>query len=89
MREAGFSARQLEVARTLFRDYLGKDAVRVTKPEVFAAAVEYAMARVVGMHGVTQRQIAKRYGCAAQSVGARFGRMRDVLALVDGDPRYG
>lgn len=89
MREAGFSARQLEVARTLFHDYLDMDGVYVTKPEVFAAAVEYAVTRVHRMNGTSQREIAKRYGCAPNSVGLHFSRMEKVLDLVDGDPRYG
>ena len=45
MRAAGFSQDQLESARALWTDFHGGRRLRVGKPEVYAAAVEYAIER--------------------------------------------
>ena len=88
MREAGFSARQLDRARALWCDYRDGRRVRVVKPEVYAAAVEYAIALVHGLDGVTQASVARRYGVAPTSLSHRYGEIREALALEPGDPRY-
>lgn len=88
MREAGYSPSQLERARALFRDFRDKKRLRIGKPEVYAAAVEYAITLVQGIHGVTQAAIARRYGIAKTSLSSRYGEIRDVLSLEPGDPRY-
>ncbi len=88
MREAGFSPGQLERARALWTDFRDGRRIRVVKPEVFAAAVEYAIALVHGLHGVTQASVARRYGVAPASLSNRYGEIRDALALRPGDPRY-
>ena len=88
MREAGFSARELERARALWSDFHEGRQVRVIKPEVYAAAVEYAIALIHRRSGATQAAIARRYGVAATSVSTRYGEIRDALRLRPGDPRY-
>lgn len=88
MREAGFSPGQVERARAMWSDYRDERAVRVVKPEVYAAAVEYAIAIVNGLDGVTKGAIARRYGVAPTSLSSRFGDIRDALSLQPGDPRY-
>ncbi len=88
MREAGFSAAQLERARNLWADFRHQRRLRVGKPEVYAAAVEYAISLVQGIHGATQAAIARRYGIAPTSLSSRYGEIRDALALEPGDPRY-
>lgn len=89
MSEAGFSPTQVERARALWTDFRDGRRIRVVKPEVFAAAVEYAIALVHGMDGVTQAAVARRYGVASHSVGTRYAEIRDALELQPGDPRYG
>lgn len=88
MREAGFSRAEIEQAKQLWADMQDRCAVRVTKPEVLAAALEYAIAVVERRPGCTQAKVAKRYGVAATSVSTRFSQIRNALALRPGDPRY-
>ncbi len=88
MREAGFSAGQVERARALWADFRDGRSVRIMKPEVYAAAVEYAIALVHGLHGVTQASIAKRYGVGRSSLVNRYSEIREALSLEPGDPRY-
>lgn len=89
MREAGFTARQLDLAHALWRDFRDAQRPRVNKPAVCAAAVEYALSLAQGMGGVTQTSVARRYGVNASSLAIRYGQIRDTLELRPGDPRYG
>jgi tetratricopeptide (TPR) repeat protein len=88
MAEAGFSRAQIERATQLWLDMQAHCALRVTKPEVLAAALEYAIAMVDRRAGCTQAEVARRYGVAPASVSARFAQIRNALALRPGDPRY-
>jgi Flp pilus assembly protein TadD len=88
MGEAGFSRAEIERATQLWSDMQAHCALRVTKPEVLAAALEYAIAVVEQRPGCTQAEIARRYGVAPNSVSARFAQIRNALALRPGDPRY-
>ncbi|MBX3247358.1 MAG: hypothetical protein KF901_09260 [Myxococcales bacterium] len=88
MRSAGFSAKQVARARALWRDFRTERPVNVGKPEVFAAAIEYAMATITRRRGTTQAKIARRYGVAPTSVSSRYAEIRDALDLEPGDPRY-
>lgn len=88
MRAAGFSSEQVARARALWRDFRSARSVRVGKPEVYAAAIEYAIAMVVRRRGSSQAKIAERYGVAATSVSGRFQEIQHTLGLVPGDPRY-
>lgn len=88
LRDAGFTADQVESARALWSDYRDEREPRVKKPEIVAAAVHYAIALVHGVDGVTQASIARTYGVAARSVSSRYGDIRSTLALQPGDPRY-
>jgi Flp pilus assembly protein TadD len=88
MGEAGFSRAQIERATQLWSDMQAHCELRVTKPEVLAAALEYAIAMVERRPGCTQAEVARRYGVAATSVSARFAQIRNALALRPGDPRY-
>jgi Flp pilus assembly protein TadD len=85
---AGEPPARLARARALWSDFCGRRAVRSTKPAVYAAAVEYALAKLDGAEGITQARLARRYGVAARSIGARYDEIRNVLALEPGDPRY-
>ncbi len=88
MTAAGFTPRQLERARALWMDFRDGRHVRVQKPEVVAAAIEYAISIVHGIDGVTRADVARRYGVGAASVSSRWLEIRDALALRPGDPRY-
>ncbi|MEM9729439.1 MAG: tetratricopeptide repeat protein [Myxococcota bacterium] len=88
MREAGFSRSEIERARQLWDDMQDRCELRVTKPEVLAAALEYAIGVVERREGCTQAEVARRYGVAPTSVSARFAQIRNALALRPGDPRY-
>jgi tetratricopeptide (TPR) repeat protein len=87
LRAEGFSPRQLERARALYRDYLDVRVPAVRKPEIVAAAVHYAIS-VVFHAGTTHSALARRYGCAPKSVAQRYALIRDALDLVPNDPRY-
>ena len=88
MGEAGFSREEIERATQLWTDMQAHCELRITKPEVLAAALEYAIAVVERRPGCTQAEIARRYGVAPTSVSARFAQIRNALALRPGDPRY-
>ncbi|MEM7137314.1 MAG: tetratricopeptide repeat protein [Myxococcota bacterium] len=88
MRDAGFSRGEIERARQLWDDMQDRCALRVTKPAVLAAALEYAIGVVERRPGCTQADVARRYGVAPTSVSARFAQIRNALALRPGDPRY-
>jgi tetratricopeptide (TPR) repeat protein len=88
MREAGFSTQQLDRARVLWKDFLHGRTLRVHKPESYAAAIEYAIARVHRIDGVTQTSVARRYGIDRRTLKTRYFEIRDALALEPGDPRY-
>jgi tetratricopeptide (TPR) repeat protein len=88
MREGGFTTRHLSCARALWADFRNHREVRVVKPEVYAAAVEYAIAQVHCVTGVTQASVARRYGVGTSSLSTRYGEIRQALALQPRDPRY-
>lgn len=88
MREAGFSRAEIERAKQLWADMQDHCELRITKPEVLAAALEYAIAVVERRPGLTQADVARRYGVAPTSVSTRFAQIRNALALRPGDPRY-
>jgi tetratricopeptide (TPR) repeat protein len=88
MEAAGFSARQVASARSLWVDYRRAKDPRVKRPEIYAAAVHFAIVVLQGLDGITKASIARHYGVAPQSVGSRFGDIERVLALQPHDPRY-
>jgi tetratricopeptide (TPR) repeat protein len=88
MTEAGFTEGQRACAHRLWSDFCAGRRLRVQKPGVYAAAVEYAIALLHRRKGVTQASVAKRYGIAATSLSSRYGEMREALDLRPNDPRY-
>jgi len=76
-------------AELVWRDYRAqRPNLRVGKPEVHAAALEYAVSIMHGITGITQSGIAKRYGVSSTSLASRYSDIRSLLALQVGDPRY-
>jgi tetratricopeptide (TPR) repeat protein len=88
MPEAGFSVEHVRRAQALWTDFSGRRALRVAKPAVYAAAIEYAIAVVHAVPGVTQAAVGRRYGVGPASISSRYAEIRAALALVPGDPRY-
>ncbi|MFO0693419.1 MAG: hypothetical protein U0230_07680 [Polyangiales bacterium] len=88
MRAAGYDAVQRAAARKLWEDFSDGRRLRVVKPAVYAAAVEYAIALLHERPGTTQASVARRYGVAPASVGTRYSEIRDALSLLPSDPRY-
>lgn len=95
MHEGGFTREHVSRARRLWCDYRtqrsgrrDERATRAQKPDVCAAAIEYAIARLHGLDGVTRASVARRYGVSARSVSERFDDIQVVLSLKPDDPRY-
>ncbi len=89
MREGGFTREHVARARRLWTDYRqARGSWELLKPDVCAAALEYAIARLHGLDGVTRASVARRYGVSASAIADRFDDMQVVLALRPADPRY-
>ncbi|MDB4973205.1 MAG: hypothetical protein JWN48_1546 [Myxococcaceae bacterium] len=89
MQTAGTPQVLLGRAEQVWRDYrVRRPNVRVSKPEVHAAALEYAVSVMHGITGITQTGIAKRYGISSTALASRYTDIRSTLALEVGDPRY-
>jgi tetratricopeptide (TPR) repeat protein len=89
MQAGGAPPALLSRAEKVWRDYRARrPRVRVAKPEVHAAALEYAVSVMHGITGVTQTGIAKRYGISSTALASRYTDMRAALELKVGDPRY-
>ncbi|HEX2677720.1 MAG TPA: tetratricopeptide repeat protein, partial [Polyangiales bacterium] len=82
MPEGGFSAARVECARTLWSDFIAHNEIRTSKPAVYAAAIEYAIAKLDGSAHVTQAELARRYGVAPRSISNRYDEIRAALELV-------
>jgi hypothetical protein len=88
MRQAGADRDRVARALGLWADYCGACGLNAGRAEVYAAAVEYALARLDRTTGVTQAALARRYGVTVGSVANRYGAIRNALALEPDDPRY-
>ena len=88
MREAGFSDPQRARAHSLWHDFRRAHPSRVVKPNVAAAAVEYAMIYVNDLRDITRADVARRYGVPVNSLVARYTQIREALRLDVRDPRY-
>ena len=89
MEAAGAPPALLGRAEKVWRDYRARrPKVRVSKPEVPAAALEYAVSVMHGITGVTQTGVAKRYGISSAALASRYTDIRATLELTIGDPRY-
>ena len=76
-------------AQRVWRDYRAcRPNARAGKPEVHAAALEYAVSVMHGISGITQTGVARRYGVSSTALANRYTDMRAALDLTVGDPRY-
>ncbi|MCA9576720.1 MAG: tetratricopeptide repeat protein [Polyangiales bacterium] len=75
----GFDPDDINCARDVLDDYIGlRDAVG--RPDVLAAAVEYTVSQLRGL-GLSQQNIADRYGVTRGAVGHRSRDIRTTLSL--------
>lgn len=81
MTSAGFAAGQIARAQALWDAFAEVGRVAGASPAVLAAAIEYAIAKHDCMSGVTQAQVARRYGVAARSISNRYGEIRRLSLL--------
>jgi tetratricopeptide (TPR) repeat protein len=89
MPEAGFAREHVVRAQALWSDYCSiATPSRIAKLDLYAAAIEYALAQIDGVPGVTQSSLARRYRVSAGSISSRYGEIRSTLSLVPKDPRY-
>lgn len=79
----------LHRAQLLWQDFRGRrPQLRVVKPEIFAAALEYAVSQVHGIEDATQAAIARRYSVRPDAVSQRYVMIRNAVELQPNDPRY-
>lgn len=89
MPEAGFAREHVLRAHALWSDYCSiATPSRIAKLDLYAAAIEYALAQIDSVPGVTQAALARRYRVSAGSISSRYAEIRSTLALVPKDPRY-
>jgi tetratricopeptide (TPR) repeat protein len=88
MTTAGCPPRQRTLARSLWHDFFMVHHPRVTRPGLYAAAIEYVLRTHQQEPAVTQADIARRYDISASSLSQRASLIRDVLSLRPSDPRY-
>jgi tetratricopeptide (TPR) repeat protein len=89
MPEAGFAREHVLRAHALWSDYCSiATPSRIAKLDLYAAAIEYALAQIDGVPGVTQAALARRYRVSAGSISSRYAEIRSTLSLVPKDPRY-
>jgi Flp pilus assembly protein TadD len=89
MPEAGFAREHVLRAQALWSDYCSiATPSRIAKLDLYAAAIEYALAQIDGVPGVTQVALARRYRVSAGSISSRYAEIRSTLSLVPKDPRY-
>jgi len=79
---------RLQSARSLWTDFCAMRSPRVPKPAVYAAAIEYTLARLTGARSVTQAELARRYNVTARAIASRHEEIRLALAIEPNDPRY-
>ena len=88
-RESGELVRQrMARARTLWTDFCARRPPKVTKPAIYAAAIEYALSKLDGGAQLTQAELGRRYSVAPRSIASRYEEIRAALRLEPGDPRY-
>lgn len=78
-----FSPEDVFIAITIWNEFCVKKNPRVTKVETQLAAMEYLTNQSSG-YGITQREIADKYGVSPTSVSARSREIMETIALGEG-----
>lgn len=86
--EAEKLQQRLQRARSLWNDFCARRSPRVPKPAVYAAAIEYTLAKLETGNPLTQAELARRYHVTPRAIASRHEEIRAALALEPGDPRY-
>lgn len=86
--EAGYLKPQVENAVQLWADYCRAARPEVKKRDAWLAALEYTMARLEFMSGVTQKELSRKYHVAAASISSSFRSIWQTLKLENFDQRY-
>lgn len=81
MVEAGFGTTEIEVAHAIWEEFCTQRSIRLQKPEVMAAAVEYTFSRHELRAAPKRSEVARRYGVSAKSVAARSTEIVEQLGL--------
>lgn len=90
MPKAGLSLERVGAAIQMwleFRITLGRHPLNVRKPQVWAAALDYAV-RKINFQELTQKQIAAMYGISESALRARFNDLVETLDIMPCDYRY-
>jgi Flp pilus assembly protein TadD len=89
MPEVGFGDEHVSRAQMLWTDFCAiARGPRAGKADLYAAAIEYALAQVERVPGITQAAVARRYRVSPASISGRYSEIRSALELVPRDPRY-
>jgi len=88
MADAAASAGDIARAQALWMAFAAQERPRVRKPEVIAAAVDYALACVVDGHDLGPARFASHYGVSRSALTNRVQQIVDSLGLTENDPRY-
>ncbi len=88
MPEEGFHSEQIAGAIRLWRDYACGREFRFSRPEPWAAAIEYTISRLHRDARVTQKAVASKYGVSVSVVSYKFRELRSGLGLEERDRRY-
>ena len=88
MQQIGYAAEQIENGKHLWDDFVSKRHPRVAKPGVYAATVEYTIARLDFLEDVTQMDVARRYGVSVSSVTRVHNEVMRQLDIELFDERY-
>jgi len=88
LRKEGYSREVIENGESLWDDYASSFGIKGRDPKVWAAAIEYAIARLEFKDGVTQAKIAAKYGISKASIGNKYKALCDDLELCAFDERY-
>lgn len=70
-----------------YRITVGRKPLRIPKPELWAAAVTYAVAKI-NMADVTRAQIAEGYGISERALQQKYEQLNETLDLMPADFRY-
>ena len=88
MQQIGYASTQIENGKHLWNDFVRKRHPRVAKAGVYAASVEYTIARLDFLEDVTQVDVARRYGVSVSSVTRVHNEVMRQLDIELFDERY-
>ncbi|MER3445641.1 MAG: hypothetical protein C4291_01870 [Candidatus Dadabacteria bacterium] len=88
MRLAGYSETQKKSAEKLWYDFYKMRKLQIRRPESWAAALEYTIARLDLIEGETQKTVASKYGVSETIVSSRFNDICRTLDIRVFDKRY-